>query len=272
LKAAGLSGRIPGLQSTEEETPLRPEEPRLKQGQILVTRVPGGDEEPPISRRKLDGMANEPVAPRVLIADSDSATRKGIRLALELAGIDVCTEVEGTNDLVDAVARSEPDVCLVSASVAGARMTAAAEVCGREGSPSVVLLAHELNEDDFLLAMRVGAVGYVPMDIAPARLPAVVHAVLRGELAIPRALVARLIRRLRERGTRLHLPVLHTRGVELTSREWEVLDLMREGLSTREIARRLVISEVTVRRLIGGVMKKLQVSTRAEALELLQTA
>jgi DNA-binding NarL/FixJ family response regulator len=61
-------------------------------------------------------------------------------------------------------------------------------------------------------------------------------------------------------------------GVDLTSREWEVLDLMRDGLSTREIAIRLLISEVTVRRHIGSVLKKLHVQSRAEALDLLESA
>ena len=62
------------------------------------------------------------------------------------------------------------------------------------------------------------------------------------------------------------------RGIDLTSREWEVLDFMREGLSTRAIADRLLISEVTVRRHIGSVLKKLRVSSRADAVRLLESA
>jgi DNA-binding NarL/FixJ family response regulator len=81
-----------------------------------------------------------------------------------------------------------------------------------------------------------------------------------------------LIEQYRTRPARRQLPLSHRRGVDLTSREWEVLDCMREGLSTREIADRLMISEVTVRRHIGSVLKKLQVSSRAEALRLLESA
>jgi DNA-binding NarL/FixJ family response regulator len=217
-------------------------------------------------------MLKGPVVPRVLIAESDSATRMGIRLALEQAAIEVCGEVEGSAGLVDAVSRCQPDVCLVNVSLAGSGMSAVAEVCVREPTRSVVILAQGLDQEEFLLAMRIGAVGYVPIDISAARLPAVVHAVLLGELAIPRAHVAMLIRGLRERGARRHLSMPVRRGVELTTREWEVLDLMQEGLSTREIAGRLVISEVTVRRHVGGVLKKLRVQSRAEALELLQSA
>jgi two-component system, NarL family, nitrate/nitrite response regulator NarL len=196
----------------------------------------------------------------------------GIRLALEGAGIEVCDEVERTAELVEAVARCEPDVCLVDVSLAGGGMTAAAEICAREPTPAVVILVDALDEEDFLLAMRIGAVGYLPMSISAARLPAVIRAVLAGELAIPRGLVPMLIHRLRERGTRRHLSIPQRRGVDLTSREWEVLDLMREGLSTREIGGRLLISDVTVRRHIGAVLKKLRVESRAEALALLQSA
>jgi DNA-binding NarL/FixJ family response regulator len=62
------------------------------------------------------------------------------------------------------------------------------------------------------------------------------------------------------------------RSIDLTTREGEVLDAMREGLSTREIAVKLLIAETTVRRHIGAVLKKLQVQSRREALELLRSA
>lgn len=244
----------------------------MKQVRLGLPEKPSGGEDLPIRRRKSDAMPSGTVAPRVLIAKSDSASRTGIRMALEQAGIEVCCEVDGTAQLVAAVARFEPDVCLVDVSLAGGGMSAAAEICMRESAPGVVIIADALDEEDFLLAMRIGAVGYVPMSISAARLPAVVQAVLIGELAIPRTLVAMLIHRLRERGARRHLSIPRRRGVDLTSREWEVLDLMRDGLSTREIAGRLLISDVTVRRHVGGVLKKLRVETRAEALELLQSA
>jgi DNA-binding NarL/FixJ family response regulator len=135
------------------------------------------------------------------------------------------------------------------------------------------MLAADLNEEDFLKAMAVGAIGYLPKSISAKRLPAVVRAVMLGEPAIPRPLVAVLMNRLRGGATtRRHLVVPGGRGVELTGREWEVLDSMREGLSTREIAARLLIADVTVRRHIGAVLKKLHVQSRREALELLRSA
>jgi DNA-binding NarL/FixJ family response regulator len=271
LNGAALGGRIPALRSIEEETPLRPEESKLKQGQLPVSRVPGAGEDLPMQRRNR-GAVKRSEPSRVLVADGDSAMRTGIRLALERAGLEVCDEVEGTVGLMEAVARCEPDVCLVNIGAAGRGMSAVAELCIRDGAPAVIILTDVLDEEEFLVAMRVGAVGYLPTSISASRLPAVVKAVHMGELAIPRAQVAMLIQRLRDRGARRHLLVPQRRGVDLTGREWEVLDLMRDGHSTHEIAARLLISDVTVRRHIGAVLKKLQVESRAEALELLQSA
>jgi DNA-binding NarL/FixJ family response regulator len=112
----------------------------------------------------------------------------------------------------------------------------------------------------------------VAKSIKPAGLTSAVRAVLKGEPAIPRALVGVLMERLRARSTRRHLSLPQRRGVDLTSREWEVLELMKAGASTREIAERLLISEITVRRHIGSVLKKLHVSSRREALRLLESA
>ena len=85
-------------------------------------------------------------------------------------------------------------------------------------------------------------------------------------------LVVALINGYRQRPARGLIDMPSSRGSDLTSREWEVLDFMRDGLSTREIADRLLISEVTVRRHISSVLKKLDVPTRTEALKLLQSA
>ena len=211
-------------------------------------------------------------APRVLVAGHDPATINGIRMALEEEGIVLCGRVASAAELIDAVGRLEPDVCLVDVDIPGGGLVAAAEMRAWRSQVAVIMLASDLNEEDFLKAMAVGAIGYLPKSISAKRLPAVVRAVLLGEPAIPRPLVAVLMNRLRGGGAKRHLVVPDGRGVELTSREWEVLDCMREGLSTREIAVKLVIADVTVRRHIGAVLKKLHVESRREALELLRSA
>jgi DNA-binding NarL/FixJ family response regulator len=212
------------------------------------------------------------VVANVVIGAKDPATRAGIRMALTDSGLDVCAEALSVQELVAAVERCDPDVCLVDVDLDGGGIQAAAELRTRAPDVPVVLLADDGGEDEFLDAIRVGATGYVPKRIAPARLPSVIRAVLEGEPAIPRALVTLLIDHYRAGPKRRQLHFATGRGVDLTSREWQVLDLMRERLSTRQIADRLFISEVTVRRHIGSVLKKLRVSSRAEALKLLESA
>jgi DNA-binding NarL/FixJ family response regulator len=134
-----------------------------------------------------------------------------------------------------------------------------------------VLLTPREDEDEFLEAMGVGAAGYLETTISAPALVNVVGAVVKGEPAVPRSLVRALIDEHRERPIRRYVDALGV-GVQLTSRESEVLTCLREGLSTREIAQRLRISEVTVRRHIGSALKKLGVESRSDALRLLQTA
>jgi DNA-binding NarL/FixJ family response regulator len=218
------------------------------------------------------GAENGAGQPNVVIGASGPATLAGMRLALESDAIRVCAEVHSVDELIESVERLEPDACLVDIDISGGGIRAVAEIAARAPGVAVVLLADDAGDDQFLDAMRLGAAGYVPKKIAASRLPNVIRAVLDGEPAIPRALVTLLINQYRDRPRRRHLPVSHGRGIDLTSREWEVLDFMRAGLSTREIADRLLISEVTVRRHIGSVLKKLQVSSRADALRLLESA
>ena len=206
--------------------------------------------------------------PKVVIGANEPATLVGMRLALEAGAISVAAEVQTLADLVEAVDLTEPDLCLVDVELTGGGVRAAAELMARAPTVPVVLLAEDADDEPFLDAIRVGAAGYVPKKIAPERLAKV----LDGEPAIPRALVSILMAHYRARPPRRHLAATNGRGADLTSREWEVVDLLRTGLSTREIADRLFISEVTVRRHIGSLLKKLQVSSRADAVRLLESA
>jgi DNA-binding NarL/FixJ family response regulator len=102
----------------------------------------------------------------------------------------------------------------------------------------------------------------------PERLPELLRAAVVGEAPLPPTLVARLVDEFRNRGRRRFLALPQRRSVELTSREYEVLELLRKGLSTADIADRLFISRVTVKRHISSVMQKLNVETRADAVRL----
>jgi DNA-binding NarL/FixJ family response regulator len=94
--------------------------------------------------------------------------------------------------------------------------------------------------------------------------------VLAGEAAIPRTLVAQMTEHFRDRGPRRRSPATSVADVQLTSREWEVLDLLRQGLTTGKIAKRLVLSPVTVRTHVHAILRKLRVPDRDAAIRLFE--
>ena len=212
----------------------------------------------------------EGASPRVLMAGDGSAAWQGVRLALQEAEISLCGEVNHADELVAEVGRTSPDLCLVDVALPGGGIRAVEELPA--GGPMALLMTAEVDAADFLKAMDASAVGYLPMSISPARLPAVVSAVLAGELAIPRPLIPLLVDHVRGRGGGRHIVLPLRGGIDVTSREGEVLELLTDGYTTREIADRLLISEVTVRRHVGALLKKLQVGSRREALSLLRGA
>jgi DNA-binding NarL/FixJ family response regulator len=132
------------------------------------------------------------------------------------------------------------------------------------------MLTVSRDDADLFDALRAGAAGYLLKDIDRRQLPSDLRGVLAGEAPLPRALVTKLIEEFRERGRRRKLLLAERPGVQLRQREWEILDLLSEGLSTAEIASRLFIAEVTVRTHVSSILKKLRVPTREAAVELLR--
>ncbi len=141
-------------------------------------------------------------------------------------------------------------IALLDFDAPGRGLRAVTEIVARVPGVLCIVLTSRVEEEEFLAAMRAGASGYLPDGLDPSRLPFVVAGVMRGEAAVPRHFVARLIDELRARArTRRNLTLSPELSVELTSREWEAVELLRQGLPTREIATQLGISQVTVRRL-----------------------
>ena len=201
---------------------------------------------------------------RVVIADDHPPTRAGIRLSLEEAGFEVCGEAATASAAVDACVLERPDVALLDIHMPGNGITAAQRIVAHAPDTKIVMLTVSRDDTDLFEALRAGAAGYLLKDIDPARLGPALEGVLAGEAALPRNLVTRLMDEFRgrdDRGARPHGPL-----ATLTSREWETLDLMRQGLSTAEIAAQLFVSAVTVRTHIAAILRKLQVSDRDAAV------
>jgi DNA-binding NarL/FixJ family response regulator len=209
---------------------------------------------------------------RVVLADDHAAVRAGIRLALAGEGFDVVAEAADGPGAVQAAVREKPDIALLDVKMPGSGIKAAEEIVHALPQTVVVMLTVSRDDNDLFAALRAGASGYLLKDTDPGRLPFALRGVLEGEAALPRGLVARLIEEFRTRGKRRRLPLMRQRGVELTEREWEVLEFLHDGLSTAEIADRMSISPVTVRRHVSEILKKLRVESREEAVRLLGDA
>ena len=143
------------------------------------------------------------------------------------------------------------------------------EIVTQVPSAAVILLTSKLDEEEFMAAVRAGASGYLTNSVDPARLPHVVQGALRGESAVPRRFVSRLLDELRTRERRRSVVLAGEGRVALTAREWEVVELLLRAASTSEIADELGVAPVTVRRHVGSVERKLGVTTRAEVVALL---
>jgi DNA-binding NarL/FixJ family response regulator len=206
----------------------------------------------------------------VVLADDHVPTRVGVRSAIEQDGFRVVAEVGDRHATVDAAVEHSPDVCLIDINMPGNGIQAAAEISERVPETVVVMLTVSRNDTDLFESLRAGAAGYLLKDTDPDRLPLALRGVLDGEAAVPRSLVARVIEEFRERDSRSRVPALRRRRAELTEREWDVLNLMRDDHSTAEIAHRLSISPVTVRRHVSSVLAKLDVPDRKAAVRLLE--
>jgi DNA-binding NarL/FixJ family response regulator len=205
---------------------------------------------------------------RVLLGIEHPVETIGARLALERGGFEVCAEVASAQEAIAAAERESPDVCLIDVNLAGGGIRAAEEIARRVPETAIAVFSESESSSDFFDAIRAGAQGYLLIDADAERLPHALRALVNGEAALPRHLVPLLIEEYRKLGG--YRSILTRRGVELTNREVEVLALMAESLTTQEISERLYVEPVTVRTHVSGILKKLQVSSRGDALKLLR--
>jgi DNA-binding NarL/FixJ family response regulator len=208
-------------------------------------------------------------APRVVIADEQPTMRVSVRRLLERDGFEVCGEASDADAAVEEALRERPDICLIGVVMPGSGIRATRRIAPALPETAVVILTASENRDDLVDAIKAGAVGYLLKSEKQEELPSILRSVLAGEAAIPRTLVAPLVRELQTHGRRR--AIAGEKGsAELTAREWEVMELMCEGLDTAEIAERLIVSPVTVRRHVSGILRKLGVKNRGEAVALVE--
>lgn len=205
---------------------------------------------------------------RVLLALQDAPTRAGIRFALEADALEICGEAVDANAAVALAMRDEPELCLIDEALPGGAILAIDAIYRRLPTTKLLVLTDCEDPKSLLSAVRAGASGYVRTDLDPTRLTFTLRGVLAGEAALSRRLTFRLLETLRTRERGRAAPTT-LGGPSMTDRELEVVELMTEGLRTSEIAVRLSISEVTVRRHVSSAVTKLGVTDRASAIAVL---
>jgi two-component system nitrate/nitrite response regulator NarL len=223
----------------------------------------------PTPRDAHDGQAKTPEAISVVIADHHAAFRAGIRAALEADGFVIAGEADDATSTVSTAVLTRPDICLVDVVMPGNGLNAVAAIARRSPTTTIVVLTVS-SAADLLAALERGASGYLLKGMPAGELAKTLRAARNGEPALSRAMLPALIQQVRGRPQRqISLP---EGRVELTVREWDVAELLRDGLSTAEIATRLGVSPVTVRRHLASVLKKLGAPDRQSAVRALRTS
>jgi DNA-binding NarL/FixJ family response regulator len=204
---------------------------------------------------------------RVLVADGDGLARGALRDALSAAGLTVVGQAADSEQAVSLATRCRPDVVLLDSAVppegALATMRALAPLVPKT---RIIVLAPPGDDTAALLAVAEGAAGYLSREIDLVALARAVEGVMADEAAISRATAWRLMAHVRQ----LAAGLIGMRPVksELTTREWEVVDFLKAGASTTEIARTLVLSPDTVHSHVQNILRKLNAHSRAEAVEI----
>ena len=198
---------------------------------------------------------------RVVLADDQAAVREGLELLLEtLPGIVVTAAAADGEAAVEAVARTGPDVVLLDLHMPGCDGIEATRRI-RELYPEtrVVVLTTYADDDSVLGALRAGALGYLTKDAGREEIRHALHAAAHGQAVLDPAVQRRLV------AAASRAPRPPDSG-ELTARETEVLRLLATGGSNRAIARKLYISEATVKTHINHIFAKTGAADRAAAV------
>ena len=207
---------------------------------------------------------------RVLLVDDQQLVRTGFRMILaDEEGIEVVGEAANGREAVESVGRLQPHVVVMDVRMPvmdGVEATRRIAADGGDGPRILVLTTFDADES-VVEALRAGASGFLLKDVTPADFVKAIRIVASGEALIAPSVTRRLL----DRFARLSVPADEThaeRIAELTEREREVLKLVAQGLSNREIAERLTLAEPTVKTHVSHLLLKLDVRDRAQLVVL----
>lgn len=201
---------------------------------------------------------DEPI--RVIVADDHPLFRAGVVEELgKNQEIDIVGLAANGGEAVRLAQEEMPDVILLDVAMPGTDGISAASIISLAcPSTKIVMLTVSEHEDDLVSAFKAGAKGYVLKGVSGRELARVIHSVVDGEVFVSQKLASRLLMELSK-------PSPSDPFEDLTPREMEVLQLVAEGLSNREIGEKLHLAEKTVKHYMTNVLAKLEVGSRVQA-------
>jgi DNA-binding NarL/FixJ family response regulator len=212
------------------------------------------------------GTDEHAAALRVAIVDDHPMYRMGLAVAIaEMAGIEVAGEAQSAGEVADLVASTRPDIVLLDVRLGDeSGLEVNRWLAGHHPEVKVIMLTMSEDHDHALTALRDGASGYLVKGADPDRLEHALRAAAAGDVVLDHDMAHAVT----------ELALARRRGpagrpfAELTQREYDILDLIAQGLDNQTIARRLVLSPKTVRNHVSNVFTKLNVADRSHAIVL----
>jgi DNA-binding NarL/FixJ family response regulator len=218
--------------------------------------------------------ARDAEPPRVVIADDQTLVRRGFRLILNSADIQVVAEAANGKEAVAAVRKHRPDVVLMDIRMpemdgleATRRILAARPVESGPGGDVRIIILTTFDLDQYVYAaLAAGASGFLLKDVSPEHLVAAVQLVRTGDALLAPSITRRLVERFAPRPASADSPGRDLSA--LTPRELEVMGLVARGMSNAELAAALTLSEATVKTHVARILTKLGLRDRVQAVVL----
>ena len=201
---------------------------------------------------------------RIVLADDHPVYRDGLRALIDRSpDLELVGEAATGSEAVAVAAASRPSVVLMDIRMPGMTgIEATRQILQAQPDTRILVLTMSEDDDSLFAAMRAGARGYLPKDADSEDLVRAIRAVAVGDVIFGESIATRLQSFFRaDRGRPVSAPF-----PELTDREDEVLELIARGRSNTEIARRLEISDKTVRNHVANIFNKLHVADRSQAI------
>lgn len=197
---------------------------------------------------------------RILLVDDSAIVRMGVRMALaDVDGFDVVGEAGTAEESVERARELVPDIVLMDVRLPDRwGIEACRDILAENPSSRVIMLTSHADDDAVVASILAGAQGFVVKEVSIEALTASIRSVSQGEPILSHTLTLSVLEKLRGGQTaRMQEP--------LTQREVEILSLIGEGLTNREIAQRAYLSENTVRNYVSSILRKRGFKNRSQA-------